>query len=38
VHIERIFETIECDRDLVKELSGNLSISEGNLYIFLAII
>lgn len=36
--IERIFETIECDREVVKEIGGSKSISETNLLIFLAVI
>lgn len=38
VNIERIFETIECDREVAKELGGNKAITENNLLIFLAII
>lgn len=37
-HIEKVFDAIECDRQLVKELAGNKIISENNIYIFLAII
>lgn len=36
--IERIFETIECDRQIVKEIGGSKSISETNLLVFLAVI
>lgn len=36
--IERIFETIECDREIVKEIAGSKTISESNLLIFLAVI
>jgi hypothetical protein len=36
--IERIFETIECDREVVKEIGGSKSISETNLLVFLAVI
>ena len=36
--IERIFETIECDREIVKEIGGSKTISESNLLIFLAVI
>lgn len=38
MNIERIFETIECDRELAKQLGGNKAITENNLLIFLAII
>lgn len=37
-HIERIFETIECDREVAKELGGNKAITENNLLVFLAMI
>ncbi len=36
--IERIFETIECDREVVKEIGGSKTISETNLLVFLAVI
>lgn len=36
--IERIFETIECDREVVKEIGGSRTISETNLLVFLAVI
>lgn len=36
--IERIFETIECDREVVKEIGGSKTISETNLLLFLAVI
>ena len=36
--IERVFETIECDRQIVKEIGGSKTISETNLLIFLAVI
>jgi hypothetical protein len=36
--IERIFETIECEREVVKEIGGSKSISETNLLVFLAVI
>ena len=37
-HVERIFETIQCDRELAKELGGNKTITENNLLVFLAMI
>ena len=36
--IQRIFETIQCDRDVVKEIGGSKIISETNLLVFLAVI
>ena len=36
--IERIFETIECDREIVKEIGGSKTISDSNLLIFLAVV
>jgi hypothetical protein len=36
--IERMFETIECDREIVKEIGGSKAMSETNLLIFLAVI
>ena len=36
--IERVFETIECDRDIAKEVGGSKTISETNLLVFLAVI
>ena len=36
--IERIFETIECDRDVAKEIGGSRQISQTNLLVFLAVI
>lgn len=36
--IERIFETIECEREVVKEIGGSKTISETNLLVFLAVI
>ena len=36
--IERIFQTIECDRQVVKEIGGSKSISQTNLLVFLAVI
>lgn len=36
--IERIFDTIECDHEIVKEIGGSKTISETNLLIFLAVI
>ena len=36
--IERIFETIECDREVLKEIGGSKTISESNLLLFLAVI
>lgn len=36
--IERIFDTIDCDREVVKEIGGSRTISETNLLVFLAVI
>ena len=36
--IERLFETIECDREIVKEIAGSKTMAESNLFTFLAVI
>lgn len=36
--IETLFNTIECDKKVAKELAGSQSVTDGNMMIFLAII
>ncbi|EAR91604.3 outer dynein arm docking complex protein oda protein (macronuclear) [Tetrahymena thermophila SB210] len=36
--IETLFNTIECDKKVAKELAGSHSVTDGNMMIFLAII
>jgi|JI6StandDraft_1071083.scaffolds.fasta_scaffold18494_3 hypothetical protein len=37
-HIENIFATIECDKEVAKEVAGSKTVSESNMMIFLGII
>lgn len=36
--IETLFNTIECDKEIAKELAGSHGVTDGNMMIFLGII
>jgi len=36
--IETLFNTIECDKDIAKELAGSHGVTDANMMIFLGIV